>query len=71
MTDTNATAHVFKVSGMSCQHCVKAVTAALEQAAKAPLLVSVDLPSGTVSVQGAISAAAARSAIEAEGYTVA
>ncbi len=71
MSDATATPHVFKVSGMSCQHCVKSVTAALNQAAGVPLEVKIDLPSGTVSVQGAISAQTARAAIEAEGYTVA
>lgn len=71
MSDATVNQHVFQVSGMSCQHCVKSVTAALNKAAGVPLAVTVDLPSGKVTVQGAISAQAARAAIEAEGYAVA
>ena len=60
----------FQVQGMSCGHCVGAVTQAvktLDPAAE----VSVDLASGKVQVQSQQDPAAIARAIEEEGYKVA
>lgn len=59
----------FKVSGMSCGHCVRAITQviqALEQAAK----VEVDLAAGLVRVEGSLNAEQIQAAIREEGYQV-
>jgi copper chaperone len=57
----------FNVEGMTCGHCVNAITRAVERiGARA----DVDLAGRTVSVTGASDAAAVREAIEREGYTV-
>ena len=60
----------FRVQGMSCGHCVGAVTQAvktLDPAAE----VKVDLASGKVEVQSQQDPAAIARAIEEEGYKVA
>lgn len=57
----------FKVSGMSCGHCVRAITQAiqmLDQAAK----VEVDLAAGLVRVNGSLNAEQIQAAIREEGY---
>lgn len=57
----------FKVSGMSCGHCVRAITQAiqmLDQAAK----VEVDLAAGLVRVEGGLNAEHIQTAIREEGY---
>jgi copper chaperone len=59
----------FKVSGMSCGHCVRAVTQAiqaLEQTAK----VEVDLAAGMVRVESDLDATQIQAAIREEGYEV-
>lgn len=61
--------HELQVKGMSCQHCVKAVTQAL-QARDADAQVSVDLPAGKVSVRTQLSREATAAAITDEGYEV-
>ncbi|TAL97551.1 MAG: copper chaperone [Paraburkholderia sp.] len=59
----------FKVEGMSCQHCVAAVTQAIhEQDASAQ--VKVDLVAGQVSVESKQPADVLRAAIDDAGYTV-
>ncbi|SEB25085.1 heavy-metal-associated domain-containing protein [Paraburkholderia sartisoli] len=59
----------FKVEGMSCQHCVAAVTQAIrEQDASAQ--VKVDLAAGQVLVESKQSADVLRAAIDDAGYTV-
>jgi copper chaperone len=58
------------VSGMSCQHCVKAVTQAV-QALDPQASVAVDLPTGQVSVNSTASAEQIKAAISEEGYAVA
>lgn len=58
---------VFKVSGMSCGHCVRAVTAAL-QALDAAAQVEVDLAAGEVRVESRLSAAEVIAALHEEGY---
>lgn len=60
---------LLKVSGMTCGHCVAAVTRAV-RAIPAVEAVSVDLERGEVAVQGHPDAAAVREAITAEGYEV-
>lgn len=59
-----------KVSGMSCQHCQKAVAEALEELGLGG--VSVDLEGGTASFEedAAVSDAALKEAIEDAGYEV-
>ena len=59
-----------KVTGMTCGHCVAAVTRALRAVPSAGE-VQVDLDRGAVTVGGAPDPVAVRAAIEAEGYTVA
>ena len=61
---------VFMVQGMSCGHCVKAVTQAL-QAVDAAAQVEVDLASGRVSVQSSQPAEVLLAAIRDEGYEAA
>ena len=58
-----------RVGGMSCGHCVAAVTRAIRRLDPAAE-VSVDLASGRVSVAGALAREAVQSAVEAAGYTV-
>lgn len=59
----------FNVQGMSCGHCVKAITQAVQ--AKDPAAdVQVDLGAKTVQVQSALPADAVLEAIKEEGYEV-
>lgn len=59
-----------KVEGMSCQHCVKTVTRAVqEQDANAS--VEVDLDSGTVRIASSLAPRQLADAIRAAGYPVA
>ena len=61
--------HELQVKGMSCQHCVKAVTKAIR--AKDPqATVDVDLQQGSVKVQTVLSREATAHAISEEGYEV-
>lgn len=57
------------VEGMTCGHCVRTVTHAL-QALDANASVSVDLPGKTVLVRGDIRATDATQALAAQGYDV-
>lgn len=61
--------HQLHVKGMTCQHCVKAVTKAI-QALDANANVSIELPQGQVNVQTALSREATVQAITDEGYEV-
>jgi len=67
MTET-----VYTVTGMTCEHCVKAVT---EEVGKIDGVesVAVDLPTGAVTVvsAGELSAEAVREAVDEAGYQVA
>ncbi|WP_223470780.1 MULTISPECIES: heavy-metal-associated domain-containing protein [unclassified Pseudomonas] len=57
----------FNVQGMSCGHCVKAITQAVQ--AKDPTAdVQVDLGAKTVQVQSSLPADAVLAAIKEEGY---
>ncbi|BBR52327.1 MULTISPECIES: heavy-metal-associated domain-containing protein [Pseudomonas] len=58
---------VFNVQGMTCGHCVKAVTRAV-QAQDAAAQVQVDLPSQQVRVQSQLAAEQILAAIREEGY---
>lgn len=60
----------FNVQGMSCGHCVSAVTQAVKSVDPGAE-VKVDLASGKVDVQSDEDRAAIAKAIEEEGYTVA
>lgn len=60
---------VFKVQGMSCGHCVRAVTNAV-QALDAAAQVQVDLASGEVRVESGLSVEQVLAAIREEGYEV-
>jgi copper chaperone len=59
----------FQVEGMSCGHCVKAVTEAVQEVAPGAK-VDVDLTTGKVQIDGANDAAAVSHAITEAGYTV-
>lgn len=62
--------HEIQVQGMSCQHCVKGVTQAIQEMdPKAEVLV--DLAKGRVQARTMLSLDAVSRAIEAEGYQVA
>lgn len=58
------------VTGMTCEHCVRAVSQAVKSVPGAHD-VSVDLGSGRVTVRGTPDAAAVAAAIHEEGYEVA
>ena len=59
----------FKVKGMSCQHCVAAVTRAIQEQ-DAAAQVQVDLSAGKVAVQSGASVDTLKAAIDEAGYTV-
>jgi copper chaperone len=59
----------FKVRGMSCGHCVRAVTRAI-QALDQGARVEVDLAAGVVHVDAHLDAAQIQAAIREEGYEV-
>ena len=60
----------YTVEGMTCDHCVKAITGEVTQVAGVDA-VAVDLSAGTVSVSGDdVDDAAVAAAIDEAGYTV-
>lgn len=59
----------FSVEGMSCGHCVAAVTRAVQQV-DAAANVQVDLSKQTVAVSSGASTDAVKAAIEQAGYPV-
>ncbi|WP_225032331.1 heavy-metal-associated domain-containing protein [Paraburkholderia sp. XV] len=59
----------FKVEGMSCQHCVAAVTRAIQEQ-DAGAQVQVDLSAGKVAVHSGASVDTLKAAIDEAGYTV-
>jgi copper chaperone len=65
----STTIYQLQVKGMSCQHCVKAVTKAV-QALDADASVQVELPQGAVTVQTSLTREATLKAISDEGYEV-
>ncbi|MBC3365407.1 cation transporter [Pseudomonas sp. SWRI154] len=60
---------IFNVQGMSCGHCVKAITQAL-QARDAQAQVRIDLGARTVEVESKLSPKAVVEVIQEEGYEV-
>lgn len=59
----------FQVQGMTCNHCVRAVTDAVRRV-DAGAKVDIDLASGTVRVEGDAPREHLAQAIRDEGYTV-
>lgn len=59
----------YKVQGMTCGHCEKAVIQSIQSRDPAAQ-VSVDLAAGTVQVQTSLSEQAVREAITEEGFQV-
>ena len=59
----------FNVQGMSCGHCVRAITQAVQSSDPAAD-VQVDLTRGEVQVESTLSAEAIVSLISTEGYAV-
>jgi copper chaperone len=57
----------YKVSGMTCGGCVRAVTNAIT-ARDAAAKVEVDLPAGVVSVEGDLSEDTVKDAVEGAGF---
>jgi copper chaperone len=57
----------FTVQGMTCGHCVKAVTTAIRER-DPQALVQVDLPTGEVIVESDLDAGQVIDLIEEEGY---
>ncbi|WP_151704655.1 heavy-metal-associated domain-containing protein [Nitrincola alkalilacustris] len=57
------------VSGMSCGHCVKAVTQAVQEL-NSEAVVDIDLSSGKVNITGVSDMAAVSHAIEEAGFEV-
>jgi copper chaperone len=63
--------HTYNVSGMSCEHCVAAVSGELGELPGVNA-VEVDLASGAVIVHGSdVDDEAVRGAVEAAGYSLA
>jgi copper chaperone len=58
---------VFNVQGMSCQHCVAAITRAV-QALDSAARVQVDLPAGRVSIESVLAEAELLRVLADEGY---
>lgn len=59
----------FLVSDMTCNHCVQAITQAV-QAAAPGASVNIDLSTHRVSIEAAVDAALLKAAIAEEGYDV-
>ena len=66
---TRAQTHLFQVEGMSCGHCEKAVTQAVQQL-DPQAQVTIDRAAGKVEVQSSLAAEALAAAIAEEGYSV-
>jgi len=62
--------HTYSVSGMSCEHCVAAVSAEVGELPGVEV-VEVRLASGALVVHGEIDDEAVRRAVEAAGYSLA
>jgi copper chaperone len=57
-----------KITGMNCQHCVRAVSEALSGVPGVNSVPSVDLNSGVARVEGDVAAQALIDAVVAAGY---
>jgi copper chaperone len=65
------TEHTYNVEGMSCQHCVSAVTAEVGEL-QGVSSVEIDLDSGAVLVRGSnVDGDAIKAAVEQAGYSLA
>lgn len=58
----------YEIKGMTCNHCVMAVTKALGKVPGVSKVESVDLASGRASIQGSPDEQAVIAAIKDEGY---
>jgi len=67
---TSMSPEQFQVQGMTCQHCVRAVTQAI-QACDAQAQVDIDLATGRVLVRSSLGRTQIAEAIREEGYSVA
>lgn len=61
--------HTYQVAGMSCAHCVAAVSERVREI-RGVQGVAVDLASGSLAVEGEIDAAEVKAAVEAAGYAL-
>lgn len=57
-----------KIQGMTCHHCVQAVTTALAAVPGVDRVVSVDLERGEATIEGSPAVQALVAAVEEEGY---
>lgn len=57
-----------RVNGMSCEHCVRAVSKALAEVPGVDRVLEVSLESGEAIVEGAPDATALLAAVQEEGY---
>jgi copper chaperone len=57
-----------KIDGMSCEHCVRAVSGALEGVPGVEKVVEVSLDRGEAILEGSAETAALIAAVEEEGY---
>ncbi len=57
-----------KIDGMSCEHCVRAVSGALEEVPGVDTVVEVSLDRGEAIVEGTAETASLIAAVEEEGY---
>jgi len=62
--------HVFKVEGMTCEHCEKAVSRAIRQTDRAAVVL-IDRAANRVEVESELAAGVLQQAIVDEGYQVA
>ncbi len=69
MTSSSVPWEAFQVQGMSCQHCVRAVTASIHRH-DASAQVEVDLGRGQVRVHSRLARDRLATLIRDEGYTV-
>ncbi len=57
-----------KIDGMSCEHCVRAVSGALQEVPGVEAVVEVSLDRGEALIEGSAETALLIEAVEAEGY---
>lgn len=65
-----ASSEQFQVQGMTCQHCVRAITQAIQQA-DSLAQVDIDLAAGRVNVRSTLPRERITDVIREEGYSVA
>ena len=57
-----------KIDGMTCEHCVRAVSGALQEVPGVEAVVEVSLDRGEAQIEGSAETALLIEAVEAEGY---